>query len=426
MSPAFSIRLLATQSDARLVELARQGHERAFEALVQRYRRPLLGYCRRLLCGEGRAEDALQQGLLGAWLALQRGVEVREARPWLYRIVHNAALNLVRSGGDDHAELSESLAAADASEAVLERRMAVREMLAGLASLPEMQRVALLQIAVEGHSHEVAAASLGLSEGALRGLVYRARASLRAAATAVIPGPLVNWAAGSAAGGDGVGVGLTELSVGGGSAGLGGLLLKSGAVVLSTGVLAGGFAGHVHSRHTGRHGRPASLVHRSATARHAAVRPNATIKVPALVPPRPVGVSKHTRVKADGGHRSGRDRVDREHRVLDHHKGGPERTVASSGGGGDPGLSAGSGGGPGPSSGGGGPGPSAGSGGAGLSSGGGGPGPSVSGGQNDSDSTSGSSGKGKGDGTDENSVVGGDLLRQEGKGEDHEDAHHDQ
>ena len=50
MSPlALSIRFLQTQPDAKLVELARAGHERAFEALVQRYRRPLLRYCRRLL-----------------------------------------------------------------------------------------------------------------------------------------------------------------------------------------------------------------------------------------------------------------------------------------------------------------------------------------------------------------------------------------
>src|SRR6266511_2021014 len=110
MSPSVTVRLLATQSDARLVELARQGHERAFEALVQRYRRPLLGYCRRVLLPEARAEDALQQALL----SLQRGDEVRDARAWLYRIVHNTALNALRGSGYDYAELSEALSGAHA------------------------------------------------------------------------------------------------------------------------------------------------------------------------------------------------------------------------------------------------------------------------------------------------------------------------
>ena len=41
-----SLRFLQAQPDARLVELARQGHEPAFEALVRRYRKELLAYCR--------------------------------------------------------------------------------------------------------------------------------------------------------------------------------------------------------------------------------------------------------------------------------------------------------------------------------------------------------------------------------------------
>ena len=216
MSPSVTVRLLATQSDVRLVDLARQGHERAFEALVLRYRRPLLGYCRRVLLPETRAEDALQQALLQAWLALQRGDEVRNARAWLYRIVHNTALNALRSSGYDYAELSEALSGADAPHEDLDRRIAVREALAGLAALPEQQREALLRTAVEGASHADAAAEMGVSEGALRGLVYRARASLRTAVTAVTPLPFATWAAGAAEHSGGA---VAELAVGGGSPG---------------------------------------------------------------------------------------------------------------------------------------------------------------------------------------------------------------
>ena len=59
--PSPSLVLLRTQSDARLVALAREGHERAFEAIVERYRRQLLRTCRRVLA-EARAEDALSSG----------------------------------------------------------------------------------------------------------------------------------------------------------------------------------------------------------------------------------------------------------------------------------------------------------------------------------------------------------------------------
>ena len=41
MTPLMSTALLRTQADGRLVALAADGSERAFEVLVERYRRPL-------------------------------------------------------------------------------------------------------------------------------------------------------------------------------------------------------------------------------------------------------------------------------------------------------------------------------------------------------------------------------------------------
>jgi RNA polymerase sigma factor (sigma-70 family) len=265
MSPSVSVRLLLTQSDARLLAFARTGHERAFEALVQRYRRQLLGNCRRLLLSEERAEDALQQALLQAWLALRAGTEVADAKPWLYRIVHNAALNALRVSGYDYCKLSESLSGAGAPQEDLDRRIAVREALAGLAALPEMQREALLRTAVEGRTHQQVARDLGLSEDALRGLVYRARAALRTAVGAITPPPLVSWALGSGGRGAPVVERLAELGAGGGSAGVAGLLLKGGAAAVTASVLAGGIAA-VHP-----HPRPA---HRPSRAAHRLAHPD--------------------------------------------------------------------------------------------------------------------------------------------------------
>src|ERR671937_1807114 len=186
--------LLRTQSDERLVALARTGHERAFEAIFERYRRPLLREARRYL-PDARAEDALQQTLMAAWAALQRGDEVRGLRPWLYRIAHNTALNQLRISGYDYAELREALRIGPAPQDEIERRSVVRQTLAGLANLPERQREALLQIAVEGRGQEEVARELGVSEGAVRQLVHRARVTLRAAATALVPWPVAAWAA---------------------------------------------------------------------------------------------------------------------------------------------------------------------------------------------------------------------------------------
>src|SRR5690349_1114145 len=189
---AASLVILRTQSDERLAALAAQGQERAFEAIVERYRRPLLRHCRALL-PEARAEDAVQTAFLSAWRALQRGDEVRDLRSWLHRIAHNCALNILRASGYDYDELRASLRLTEAPQDELERRAVVRQTLAGLANMPERQREALLRVAVEGERGEDVAKSLGLSHGAVRQMVYRARVQLRAAATALTPLPLAGW-----------------------------------------------------------------------------------------------------------------------------------------------------------------------------------------------------------------------------------------
>jgi RNA polymerase sigma factor (sigma-70 family) len=231
-----SVKLLRTQTDDRLVALAAAGHERAFEAIVERYRRPLLRHCRRFL-PEARAEDALQQALVSAWSALRRGDDVRELRPWLYRIVHNTSLNALRAAGYDYEQLHDALQAGGGPAELAERGAVVRQTLAGLAALPERQREALLRIAVEGRSQDEVADELGLSHGAVRQLVHRARTSLRTAATAMMPLPLAGWlASGGHARGDLV-ERVGELVAG---AGGGVTLAKAGAVAAIAGSAVGG------------------------------------------------------------------------------------------------------------------------------------------------------------------------------------------
>src|SRR5947209_4605096 len=189
MSPlALSLRFLQTQPDARLAELAHAGHERAFEALVQRYRTQLLRYCRRLAPSDAAAEDILQQALLQAWVAIRdRNVEVRQARAWLYRIVHNVAISNLRRPQTSPLAARAGITALGADDEV-EQRVAVRQALAGIAALPDLQRQVMVSAALDGSSHDEIAAELGLSHGAVRGLMYRARAALRAAAAVFIPG----------------------------------------------------------------------------------------------------------------------------------------------------------------------------------------------------------------------------------------------
>ncbi len=252
MSPGIPTRLLATQSDDRLLALVRQGHERAFEAVVHRYRKPLLGYCRRLRLPDTRAEDIVQLALLKTWIAVREGAEVHDLKAWLYRVVHNTAVNTLRDSAHDGEPVADPAYALEAhprnEDSQLDRGLAMRETLAEVAALPPLQREVIVRTAVAGHSHQQVASDLGITNGAVRGLLYRARATLRTGVTALTPPPLLSWLAGRSDQGGPAPERLAELAGSGGAVGVGGaagvsgLLLKGGAVAITVGTVITGAA----------------------------------------------------------------------------------------------------------------------------------------------------------------------------------------
>jgi RNA polymerase sigma factor (sigma-70 family) len=313
--------LLRTQSDERLVALARSGHERAFEAIVERYRRPLLRACRRVL-PDARAEDAVQQALVAAWNGLVRGDQVRELRPWLYRIAHNTALNQLRVAGYDYDELHGLLAAGPAPEEELERREVARRTLSGLAALPERQRDALLAIAVQGRGQDEVALAMGISEPAVRQLVHRARTQLRGAATALTPWPVAGWLAGGGR--------LADLAAGGGSAGVAATVAKLGAVaVIAGGAAVGGPSVVDRLSHGARSHAPAATgAERLGREVADAAVPPAAVTAPAdYTPPAPSASPSHHVTRTQ--HRSATDDHRRSSRGGDDDgtsgTGGPSR-----------------------------------------------------------------------------------------------------
>ena len=229
--------VLSTQSDERLVDLVRAGSDPAFETIVERYRRPLMRYVSRILPPE-RAEDAVQQSFVKAFEAMRRDSAALQLRPWLYRIAHNNALNSLRDRGLRHAELDERLDGVERPDQALERAQGLRELVVAVQALPERQRDAILLRELEGRSYEEIAESLGVTDGAVRQLLNRARNSLRAAAAAVVPWPLLSRvAAGESA--EPVAVRVAEAF---GVSAAGAVAAKVCATALVTGAVIGGAA----------------------------------------------------------------------------------------------------------------------------------------------------------------------------------------
>jgi RNA polymerase sigma factor (sigma-70 family) len=222
--------VLSTQSDERLVDLVRAGSDPAFETIVERYRRALMRYVSRLLPPE-RAEDVVQQSFVKAYEAMQRDGAALDLRPWLYRIAHNTALNALRDRGLRHDQLDERIDGVERPDQALERTEGLREVLVAVKALPDRQRDAIVLRELEGRSYAEIALALGVTDGAVRQLLNRARNSLRAAAAAVTPMPLLTRLA----------TGDSEL-VGVGATGTGVLVAKVCATALVTGAVVGGVA----------------------------------------------------------------------------------------------------------------------------------------------------------------------------------------
>ena len=166
-------------ADERLIVVAAQaGSDEAFSSLVRLHQRRAYGIVRAIVLSHEDAEDAVQEGFLHAHRALDR---VRPDQPfgaWLYRIMANAALDLVRRRKvRDADELPESLPMPfrDPAESG-ELRARLQH---ALTQLSDRQRAVIVMHDVEGFTHGEIGRTLGIPEGTARSDLHHARVALR-------------------------------------------------------------------------------------------------------------------------------------------------------------------------------------------------------------------------------------------------------
>lgn len=76
-------------SDEQYMQQLAEGNESAFDALVFRYHKPLLGYIYRLLQDEKLAEDLVQDTFLKIYQKGRAGFIPISFKPWMYKIATN-------------------------------------------------------------------------------------------------------------------------------------------------------------------------------------------------------------------------------------------------------------------------------------------------------------------------------------------------
>jgi RNA polymerase sigma-70 factor (ECF subfamily) len=164
--------------ERELVVAAQRGSTEAFAALVRSHQRRAYGVARAVVLTHEDAEDAVQDGFLHAYRALDRFRPDQPFGAWLYRIVSNAALDIVRRRKVRDAEQlpdSVPIPFRDPAEAD-ELRGRLGE---ALSALTDRQRSVLVLHDLEGFTHGEIGSMLGIPEGTARSDLHHARAALR-------------------------------------------------------------------------------------------------------------------------------------------------------------------------------------------------------------------------------------------------------
>ncbi|MFD7512879.1 RNA polymerase sigma factor [Streptomyces sp. NPDC059853] len=179
---------LDRHDDALLAVRAGEGDEDAFEVLVRRHGPVLLRLAEQLLGGSAEAEDAVQEALVSAWRRLPEFRGEAAFGSWMYRIVTNRCLNVLRARRPLTPLEAVAEPAAPERQASPERAVetgaavhALRDALGGLS--PEQRACWVLR---EFHdlSYEDIARAVGISPQAVRGRIFRARRALTEAMAA--------------------------------------------------------------------------------------------------------------------------------------------------------------------------------------------------------------------------------------------------
>jgi RNA polymerase sigma-70 factor (ECF subfamily) len=150
-------------------------------ALYAEHAAPLLRYALRMTDGDRqRAEDIVQETLLRAWLHPE-AIADRPARPWLFAVARNLAVDAHRARKARPYEVGESaltlIPVPDEADRVLES-WAVADALAALR--PDHRRV-LLETYYRGRSVAEAAVVLGIPAGTVKSRAFYALRALKLA-----------------------------------------------------------------------------------------------------------------------------------------------------------------------------------------------------------------------------------------------------
>lgn len=168
--------------EQRAIAAVKDGDAASYDYLVSKYMKRVVSIAWGIVRNTHDAEDLAQEAFVKAYQTIGRFKSGQPFGPWIFRIVTNLALDVVKHRKRfRQEELRDVEPAARRDEADLPARSSelAGRIDAAIESLPEMQRVVARLYLVEEFGHAEIAAMTGLSEGTVRSHLSLARGKLR-------------------------------------------------------------------------------------------------------------------------------------------------------------------------------------------------------------------------------------------------------
>jgi len=181
-------------ADALLMQKVRDGDDRAFDLLINRYKKPLINFIYRMIHDPAMAEELAQEVFVKIYLARRRYTPTARFSTWLFTVATNTTLKQIRKSrrwvreadldgggnGSDGGALQRlgAVSSESAFEAVEQAELGelVRR---ALRQLPEKEQVALTLCKYEECSYQEIAAIMRCSVAAIKTHIHRGKLRLR-------------------------------------------------------------------------------------------------------------------------------------------------------------------------------------------------------------------------------------------------------
>ena len=196
-SNAKQARVREAEEDRGLIAKAQNGDRAAFKSLVERHQRRAFAIALALVRDENDARELVQDAFLRVFKGLNSFQGGSSFFTWLYRIITNLSIDLIRKPGRQLVDIDEGrfetdesteaefplLSRVDGSDPadVVRRREIAARLQVALEALPPYHRGVIVMREIEGLSYEEMAQAMGVSKGTIMSRLFHARQKLQKA-----------------------------------------------------------------------------------------------------------------------------------------------------------------------------------------------------------------------------------------------------